>query len=304
MSFGENLQYYRSEGGLTQEQLAERLEVSRQSVSKWESDASFPEMDKLLVMCNLFGCTLDTLLRGDAKASRQADTAGYNAHMDRFAAMITAGVVLCACGFPAAALVDAFLRDDRWSGIVFLLLALCAVVLFIIGGLQHSSFCRENAHIEPFYDKKTLFAWRQRFPVFIAVGVALCIGGVIVMMLLEGVSFRALTRGQCEGLVTGAGLLVIAAGAGLLTYGGIQNSKYHVEGYNRERIAENEPRNQRLGRIHGAIILTAAGVFLVYFYIWRISDWIGHGLGFGAMLIFGIGWLLCGIVDALFKKDS
>ncbi|MDE7036107.1 MAG: helix-turn-helix domain-containing protein, partial [Eubacteriales bacterium] len=51
MSFGENLQYYRSEGGLTQEQLAERLEVSRQSVSKWESDASFPEMDKLLVMC-------------------------------------------------------------------------------------------------------------------------------------------------------------------------------------------------------------------------------------------------------------
>ncbi len=168
MSFGENLQYYRSEGGLTQEQLAERLEVSRQSVSKWESDASFPEMDKLLVMCDLFGCTLDTLLRGNAKASRQADTSGYNAHMDRFAAMITAGVVLCACGFPAAALVDAFLRDDRWSGIVFLLLALCAVVLFIIGGLQHSSFCRENAHIEPFYDKKTLFAWRQRFPVFIS----------------------------------------------------------------------------------------------------------------------------------------
>ena len=43
MSFGENLQYLRSEAKLTQEQLAEQLEVSRQSVSKWESDTSFPE---------------------------------------------------------------------------------------------------------------------------------------------------------------------------------------------------------------------------------------------------------------------
>ena len=40
MSFGENLQYYRAREGLTQEELAERLEVSRQSVSKWELGVS------------------------------------------------------------------------------------------------------------------------------------------------------------------------------------------------------------------------------------------------------------------------
>ena len=45
MSLAENLQYLRAREGVTQEQLAERLDVSRQSVSKWESGASFPEMD-------------------------------------------------------------------------------------------------------------------------------------------------------------------------------------------------------------------------------------------------------------------
>ena len=66
MSFGENLQFYRRKNSITQEQLAEKLEVSRQSISKWESNTTYPEMDKLLQMCGMFSCTLDTLLRGDA----------------------------------------------------------------------------------------------------------------------------------------------------------------------------------------------------------------------------------------------
>ena len=48
MAFSDNLQFIRAQAGVTQEQLAEQLDVSRQSVSKWESGASFPEMDTLL----------------------------------------------------------------------------------------------------------------------------------------------------------------------------------------------------------------------------------------------------------------
>lgn len=48
MGFAENLQFLRQKKGYTQEQIAEQLQVSRQSVSKWESGGSFPEMDKLL----------------------------------------------------------------------------------------------------------------------------------------------------------------------------------------------------------------------------------------------------------------
>ena len=64
MSFGKNLQYLRQlSKNMTQEALAERLNVSRQTVSKWEMDAANPEMDKALAICEIFNCSLDDLFR-------------------------------------------------------------------------------------------------------------------------------------------------------------------------------------------------------------------------------------------------
>ena len=307
MSFGENLQYLRSESEITQEQLAERLEVSRQSVSKWESDASFPEMEKLLALCDLFRCDLDTLLRGDVRAVRQADTAGYNTHMDHFARMMSAGTVLAICGFSAGSLLEVLLAQERWGGVAFLLFALLATVVFIVGGMQHHDFCEHHAHIEPFYDEKTLAAWRQRHPIFIAGGVAACIGGVILMCLMEGISLGGLSVEASEDIVTSIGLLLVAAGVGLLVYGGVQNGKYHIEEYNQEREQEKSPLHRRLARIHGAIMLTATGAFLIYWYFWAMHGWESgryHGLGLGTLLIFGLGGLLCAAVSALFNRDG
>lgn len=66
MSFGKNLQYLRQlSAGMTQEALAERLNVSRQTISKWEMDAANPEMDKALELCKVFNCTLDNLFRDE-----------------------------------------------------------------------------------------------------------------------------------------------------------------------------------------------------------------------------------------------
>ena len=61
MKFSEKLQKLRKENNLSQEGLADKLDVSRQSVSKWESGQTYPEMDKLLTMCKLFNVTLDDL---------------------------------------------------------------------------------------------------------------------------------------------------------------------------------------------------------------------------------------------------
>ena len=64
MSFGKNLQYLRQlSGNMTQEALAEQLNVSRQTVSKWEMDAANPEMEKALELCRVFNCSLDNLFR-------------------------------------------------------------------------------------------------------------------------------------------------------------------------------------------------------------------------------------------------
>ena len=61
MAFGERLQEVRRAAGLTQEQFAEELNVSRQAVSRWESCRGYPEMEKLLYLCNRYGVTLNQL---------------------------------------------------------------------------------------------------------------------------------------------------------------------------------------------------------------------------------------------------
>ena len=68
VTLGEKLQNLRQKKELSQEQLAERLEVSRQSVSKWESGQSRPDMDKLVVLAELFGVSTDYLLKEDGEA--------------------------------------------------------------------------------------------------------------------------------------------------------------------------------------------------------------------------------------------
>lgn len=65
MTFGEKLRGIRKEKGYSQEELAGLLEVSRQAVSKWESDRGIPEIDKLLQISNMFGVTLDYLLKNE-----------------------------------------------------------------------------------------------------------------------------------------------------------------------------------------------------------------------------------------------
>ncbi|MBO4824583.1 MAG: helix-turn-helix domain-containing protein [Lachnospiraceae bacterium] len=66
MSFGNNLQYLRQlSGNMTQEDLAEKLNVSRQTISKWEMDTANPEMDKALELCKIFNCSLDNLFRDE-----------------------------------------------------------------------------------------------------------------------------------------------------------------------------------------------------------------------------------------------
>ncbi len=67
MNFGENLQKLRKEHHLSQEELAGKLNVSRQAVSKWESNFSYPEMDKIIAMSKIFNCSIDSLINEDTK---------------------------------------------------------------------------------------------------------------------------------------------------------------------------------------------------------------------------------------------
>lgn len=67
MTTGEKLALLREKKGITQEKLSEILSVSRQSVSRWETDISFPETDKLIKLSKLFECSIDFLLNEDSQ---------------------------------------------------------------------------------------------------------------------------------------------------------------------------------------------------------------------------------------------
>lgn len=72
MTIGDKLTKLRKENNYTQEQLADILEVSRQAVSKWENNTAYPETEKLIKLGELYGCSMDYLLKDDVENTRGA----------------------------------------------------------------------------------------------------------------------------------------------------------------------------------------------------------------------------------------
>ena len=68
MSLGKNIQFLRRQQKVTQEQLAERMSVSRQTISRWEADEVIPELNKLINLSDMFSCKLDILVRENLSA--------------------------------------------------------------------------------------------------------------------------------------------------------------------------------------------------------------------------------------------
>ena len=75
MNFSEKLISLRRKAGLSQEQLAAQLDVTRQSVSKWESGSAVPELGKLIALSDLFGVTIDYLVKDTVTEPERAETA-------------------------------------------------------------------------------------------------------------------------------------------------------------------------------------------------------------------------------------
>lgn len=90
MALGENIVRLRTNKNWSQGDLADALDVSRQSVSKWETDASIPELDKLVKLSELFGITLDELVNGEDKVKVEPDFVISEKHHN-----ITGTILLC-----------------------------------------------------------------------------------------------------------------------------------------------------------------------------------------------------------------
>lgn len=99
MALTEKIYTLRKKSGLSQEQLAEQLNVSRQAISKWESGASSPESDKLIAISNYFGVSLDYMMKADdaqSKDTSQATQREIPQAAERTRRSV--GFIICICG--------------------------------------------------------------------------------------------------------------------------------------------------------------------------------------------------------------
>ncbi len=290
-AFSENLQYIRAQAGVTQEQFAEALNVSRQSVSKWESGASFPEMDTLLQICELYSVNLDALLRGNLRESRVEDTARYDAFMSRFAKRIAFSVGSIIAGVALLLFLtarDPSERVEAASSAAFLLIVTVCVVVLVASGIQYDGFRRKHPVIDDFYTEEEKDAFHQKFVWFIAGGVGAILFGV-VLLILSQVFLPG--SAAAEHITVGTFLLIVAGAVTSFIYGGIQEDKYKVWKYNRDNnpTPEAKKRLNLIGTVCGVIMLLAAAVYVGFglaLRTWGTLWW-----------VFAVGGILCGVVS-------
>ena len=285
MSLAENLQYLRAREGVTQEQLAERLDVSRQSVSKWESAASYPEMDTLLKLCDMFRVDMDTLLRGSVEKSLSEDTAGYDRFMTLYARKIAGGVSAIVGSVALWSFLSALGLSEMLGTAILLLVIAAAAVVFIASGMEEEHFRKKHPVIPDFYTEPQKERFHRRYIWYIAGGVGAILLGVVMMVL----AFTVLPEKEpYESYMGAAFLVIVACAVYFLIYGGMLEDKYNIAKYNRQNnpTPEDKSRRRRATTACAVIMILATAVFLfagLAYYKW---NW--------AAIIYPVGGVLCG----------
>lgn len=333
MSFRDNLISLRAANNMTQEQLAMLLGVSRQSVTKWESEKSYPEMDKLIKMCQIFDCTLDDLVQGDltdkgpsvsakiTSANKPADVFGYDEHMNRFAEKISYGCVAPIAGVAIGIIF--FALGDEGNGalglmpenigaalgllFIFIGVAIC-LMLIIPAGMEHNAFMKAHPFVEDFYTEEQKTRARKQFSYELIGGIASIFIGICVVIFLDSSLYEAVIGLPLM-------LLLIATGVHFIVHGSMILAKVNVETYNiaagevlsayeleRSDMPEGQKQELRfvrqnekkIGAICGTIMLVATIVGLVMLFVPGYQNSL-------FWLAWPIGGILCGITSILIK---
>ncbi len=317
MSFRDNLQHLRGARNMTQEQLAMLLGVSRQSVSKWEAEKAYPEMDKLLKICELFDCSLDELVKGDLTArpadttyampsnTRPRDIVGYDEHMRRFANRISGGVASILLGVAFAALLSNVqffaISDPSILVVIGLFVGIgLGIALIVPSGMEHAAFVREHPFIEDFYTTEQKAIARRNLSRALVSGIACIFFGIIMAVALQG-------TGNLAGF---AFMVLLTGGVWLIVHFGMLSSRTDIKTYNDDaleemdiddiddpRLRERAIRKKRAGAICGTIMLfaTALGLTLLFIpnpmtpYFW---------------VVWPVGALLCGGVSTIMTSSD
>ena len=230
MTFGEKIQKLRKEAGLSQEELACQLGVSRQAVSKWERDSGYPETEKIVHMSRLFNVTLDYLLN-EENSRRDQDSAPSRTEEEKgfYVSLETArGFLACqkvryrkislAVFLFIAGLAFCFMQAETGILIFMILIIAGAVLLFSV---KLSDYPYRRLWSEPLlFDKNILSEltaeytnYRKRAHTGILTGIALIGIGILFFPLLLPAE-----QELWDSVLLGAGMILAGAGAFLCIY--------------------------------------------------------------------------------------
>lgn len=304
MGFGQNLQCIRTRNGLTQEQLAEELNVTRQSVSKWESGASFPEMETLLKICERYKVNLDELMRGSLKEHNEEEAESFIRHIKVFSIQMALSVSAIIMALAVISLFDGIARDNL-MGAFFLAVVAASVITMIVSGMEHDRFVKKHPKMQPVFSDKEIERADHIFSWAIAGGVGLILIGLIISSCLDD-TYDSLIFTNVPGT---AFLAAVSLAVGIFIFFGIRRGMYHVEEYNKENVHLTVPSktNKKVGAACGVIMLIATCVFLIWgfwgmpggMYTGNWRDYAGHwGISW---IAFPIGGILCGIASIIIK---
>lgn len=333
MSFRDNLIHLRAANNMTQEQLAVLLGVSRQAVTKWESEKSYPEMDKLLKLCQIFNCTLDDLVQGDLTTNEPTqlpkvkpltppvDVFDYDSTMRRFAWKISLGVALIIFGnalslpfFNATdpAINPLFSLPENIAttlGMLFLFLGVIAgLALIIPAGLAHAHFVREHPYIEDFYTKEDKSRARSSFSIQLVGGIACIFAGVCSVMLF----------GEDSENIFGVTIMLsfIALGVFLIVHGGMSLGRTNIANYNqrsseflesseikdaaipepkKHELLQAKKEDKRIGAICGIIMIVATAIALLMLFI-PLASGGANDHASGSIAFFWLPWPIGGLL--------
>ena len=335
MSFRDNLLHLRASRNMAQEQLAMLLGVSRQSVTKWESEKSYPEMDKLLKMCALFECTLDDLVQGDLSSRHESaaatpaampdgpatDVCGYDEHMRAFSVQVPTGIACIVLGIAWTVFFDegltGILRDGDVLSIAGLFAGILAGLAFLIpAGMRHSSFVKAHPYIEDFYTAEQKTKAGRRCGISIVASVGIIFLGVLIMISTDKTGYENVGAAVQTALVAIAVWFIVNTSmmysrTNLAEYN--QNAIDELELEDIAKAAVEEERKKALLAAHGiktrkqrltsnlcGIIMIVASIAGLVMLFWPIAQGVDPDDVDWRSNLFWMAWvvggLCCGIV--------
>lgn len=318
----------RKKNGWSQEELAEKINVSRQAVSKWENAQTIPDLEKILQLSTLFGVTTDYLLKDESEEEELTKTSSntlvkkisieeantYIGQRRQAAWRIALATFLCILS-PIALIVLSMLSElpnpiiseitANAVGLAILFgFIICAVPIYIYCSFKNQpyAFLDKNIPFELEYGVKGFVtekknAFRPTYIAYNIIATCMCIFSVVPLVILS------FTENEILVAVALALLMVIVGiGVGMFIVAGTQNAsmqKLLKEGDFTEKEKKRTGIKEVVGGCYWAI-LTA--VYLVWSFLtnhWHIS-WLVFAIG---GVLFPIVMCICNLIADKQKKD-